>query len=107
FFVRGGDGNVGVGTTNPAFPLTVNGVINSTTGGFRFPDGTTQTTAVASGVPIGTVIAYAGSTVPAGWLVCDGATLSRTQNTSLFAAIGTAWGSGDGSTTFNLPDLSG
>jgi hypothetical protein len=104
-------GNVGVGTTTPGFPLTVNGVINSTTGGFRFPDGTMQTTAASGGggggIPIGTVIAYAGPAVPAGWLVCDGAAVSRTQNAVLFAAIGTSWGSGDGSTTFNLPDLSG
>lgn len=42
-------GNVGISTTAPGFPLTVNGVINSTTGGFRFPDGTTQTTAAAGG----------------------------------------------------------
>jgi microcystin-dependent protein len=61
------------------------------------------------GVPVGTVIAYAGPTftVPSGWLVCDGSSVSRTQWGALFAAVQTSWGSGDGSTTFNLPDLSG
>lgn len=44
---------------------------------------------------------------PAGWLLCDGSAVSRTEYATLFAAIGTTWGSGDGSTTFNLPDLRG
>ena len=47
-----------------------------------------------SGVPVGTVVAYAGpiSTIPAGWLVCDGRRVSRTQSGSLFVAIGTSLG---------------
>lgn len=44
---------------------------------------------------------------PAGWLLCDGAAISRTTYATLFAAIGTAFGAGDGSTTFNVPDLRG
>ncbi len=44
---------------------------------------------------------------PAGWLLCDGRAVSRTTYTTLFAALGTTWGAGDGSTTFNLPDLRG
>lgn len=43
--------------------------------------------------------------IPTGWLLCDGAAVSRTQYIELFAAIGTLYGAGDGSTTFNLPDL--
>ena len=58
-------------------------------------------------VPIGTVIDYAGSTVPRGYLECNGQAVSRTTYALLFAAIGTAWGTGDGSTTFNLPDFRG
>jgi microcystin-dependent protein len=58
-------------------------------------------------VPSGTVIAFAGPIVPPGWLKCDGANVSRTQYSSLFAAIGTAHGSGDGSSTFSLPDYRG
>lgn len=50
---------------------------------------------------------YAGSTIPGGWLECDGSAVSRTTYAALFAAIGTTWGVGDGSSTFNLPDLRG
>ena len=48
-----------------------------------------------------------GSSPPDGWLECDGAAVSRTDYADLFAAIGTLWGVGDGSTTFNIPDLRG
>lgn len=59
-------------------------------------------------IPVtGTVIAFAGSAVPDGYLPCDGAAVSRTTYAALFAALGTAWGVGDGSTTFNVPDLRG
>lgn len=58
-------------------------------------------------VPPGTIIHYAGRTVPSGWLICNGAKVSRTKYAALFAAIGTTYGAGDGSTTFGLPDLNG
>lgn len=61
----------------------------------------------ANGVPPGTIIAYGGSTAPEGWLLCDGQTVERTTYASLFAALGTAFGSGNGLTTFHLPDLRG
>lgn len=51
----------------------------------------------------GVVKHYAGATAPAGWLVCAGQAVSRTEYSALFAAIGTTWGAGDGTTTFNLP----
>lgn len=47
------------------------------------------------------------ASAPTGWLLCDGAAVSRTLYAALFAVIGTTWGAGDGSTTFNLPDLRG
>lgn len=50
---------------------------------------------------------YAGSTAPSGFLVCDGSAVSRSTYSALFSAIGTSFGSGDGSSTFNLPNLSG
>lgn len=56
---------------------------------------------------IGEIKAFAGNTPPAGWLKCDGSAISRSTYASLFAAIGTTYGSGDGSTTFNLPDTRG
>ena len=57
-----------------------------------------------SAVPTGTILPYAGKTVPSGFMACNGGTISRTTYAKLFAAIGTAWGAGDGSTTFKLPD---
>ena len=53
----------------------------------------------------GDIRPWPGAAVPASWAVCDGAALSRTEYPALFGAIGTLWGSGDGSTTFNLPNL--
>lgn len=58
-------------------------------------------------MPTGTVIAYAGSATPTGYLACDGSAVSRTTYAALFTAISTTWGVGDGVTTFNVPDLRG
>ena len=55
----------------------------------------------------GEIKALAGATIPAGWLVCDGSAINRIDFSALFAAIGSTWGAGDGSTTFNIPDLRG
>ena len=60
---------------------------------------------LASSAPTGVVQAFAGSTTPQGWLLCDGSAVSRTNYAALFTAIGTTYGSGNGSTTFNLPNL--
>jgi len=60
-----------------------------------------------SSVPAGTVAYFSLSSAPTGWLKCNGAAVSRTTYSDLFAAISTTFGSGDGSTTFNLPDLRG
>ena len=54
---------------------------------------------------VGSMQIFAGSTVPDGYLLCDGSAVSRTTYADLFAVIGTTWGSGDGSTTFNIPDM--
>lgn len=64
-------------------------------------------TQVASSTPAGAVMAFAMNTAPTGWLECDGAALDRTSYETLFTAIGTTFGEGDGSTTFNIPDLRG
>jgi microcystin-dependent protein len=58
-------------------------------------------------VPSGAVMTFAMDAPPTGWLDCNGAAVSRTTYAALFAAIGTVHGTGDGSTTFNLPDLRG
>ena len=61
--------------------------------------------ATSPSVPAGTLLPFAGTAVPDGYLLCNGANVSRTDYANLFAAIGTKWGEGDGSTTFTLPNF--
>ena len=56
-------------------------------------------------IPTGIVQAFAGSTTPTGWLLCDGSAVSRTDYAELYSVIGDTYGAGDGTTTFNLPNL--
>lgn len=56
-------------------------------------------------LPSGVTLPYGGTTAPSGYFLCDGSTVSRTTYAGLFAILGTTYGAGDGSTTFNLPDL--
>jgi microcystin-dependent protein len=63
--------------------------------------------AFSGGTPAGAVQPFAMSTPPTGWLKCNGQAVSRTGYAALFSAIGTTYGTGDGSTTFNVPDLRG
>ena len=58
-------------------------------------------------LPSGSIVQYAGAAAPAGWSLCDGSAVSRSTYANLFSIIGTSYGVGDGSTTFNLPDLQG
>ncbi|MBI1308718.1 MAG: hypothetical protein GC129_02520 [Proteobacteria bacterium] len=58
-------------------------------------------------MPAGAVMPFAGASAPSGWLMCYGQNVSRTTYAGLFAVVGTAFGAGDGSTTFTLPDLRG
>lgn len=55
--------------------------------------------------PVGVILPYGGSSAPSGWLLCNGSAVSRTTYANLFAVIGTSFGAGNGSTTFNLPDM--
>ena len=61
----------------------------------------------ASAVPIGAITMWSVATAPSGWLICDGTAVSRFIYASLFAVIGTTYGSGDGSSTFNVPNFAG
>lgn len=79
---------------------------NTFTGNNTF-NGVLNGTGVTTLVPIGVVLPYAGSSAPTGYLLCDGTAVSRMTYSALFSAIGTTYGTGDGSTTFNLPDLRG
>ena len=70
--------------------------------------GVASTGYVDAAIPCGSVLPYAGSSAPTGYLLCDGSAVSRTgANAALFALLGTTFGAGNGSTTFNLPDLRG
>lgn len=66
-----------------------------------------QSAIVDTSAPSGMLAPFAGSSAPSGWLLCDGAAVSRSTYASLFAVVGTTYGAGNGSTTFNLPDLRG
>jgi len=70
-------------------------------------DGTADITISTSGIPSGAVQYFAMQVAPKGWLIADGTAILRTEYADLFAAIGTQYGTGDDSTTFNLPDLRG
>ena len=80
--------------------MSVNSV-NKTTGDTTLIAGST----LWADSPIGTILPYGGASAPSGWFICDGTAISRTTYSELFAVIGTSFGTGDGSTTFNLPDL--
>jgi microcystin-dependent protein len=67
----------------------------------------TISSTVTSDIPVASVIPYAGTSAPTGWLLCFGQAVSRATYASLFAVVSTTYGVGDGSTTFNLPDLRG
>ena len=88
--------------------VRANSITNSAgSGAPDFPNGLTNNGVTLIGVPSGAVAHFAMNTAPTGWLKANGALVSRTTYANLFAAIGTTFGAGDGSTTFALPDLRG
>jgi microcystin-dependent protein len=106
-------GNVGIGTTSPTNRLTVSGNANvtgtSSVGGDSSVGGNLAVTGtITSGgglvMPTGAILEYGGSSAPTGWLLCNGAAVSRATFAALFAVIGTAYGAGDGFSTFNVPN---
>jgi len=129
--------NMGHATTaSPSFTGTITSagdIVMSGTGSLQLPTGTTaqrptaatgdirfNTTLsqfegyngaawgeIANGVPAGSIFSFASTTVPSGYLECNGAAVSRSTYATLFATISTTFGTGDGSSTFNLPDLRG
>lgn len=97
---------------------TVNGIVNGTgdliltkRNGTTFNGGSVKAPVGNQGperpLNAGRITLYAGATAPQGWALCDGAAVSRVNFPDLFSAIGTTYGSGDGTTTFNLPNLKG
>lgn len=105
--------NVGTGaiTIDPNLSEQIAGATTYVIGGGEFVivycDGSAFSFVGGSSAPAGTVSGFAGSAAPVGWLLCAGQAISRTTYSTLFTAIGTTYGPGDGSTTFNLPDLRG
>jgi len=97
-------GNLVFQTNGSTTALTIDTAQNVTVAGDLTVNGTIVG---VSGVLAGTVIWFAANTAPTGYLKANGANVSRTTYASLFAAIGTVFGVGDGSTTFGLPDLRG
>ena len=99
--------------TNSATRLTINATDATSTVPVVLPaDPTTALQAatkqyVDAAGPAGAIMAFAGTTAPSGWLKCEGQAISRTTYATLFAVIGTTWGAGDTTTTFNVPDLRG
>lgn len=63
--------------------------------------------AAGVGLPVGTIVPWAKASVPSGFLLCDGSAVSRTTYADLYAIIADAYGAGDGSTTFNVPNIRG
>lgn len=94
-------------------PITINGsgtVAGLTPGGLpagTVTESTLSNSAIQLVAPAGAIAFVCQSTAPNGWLKANGAAVSRTAYATLFAALGTTFGAGDGSTTFNLPDLRG
>lgn len=125
FGVPSGEYEYGLGTYSGANQITRTTVRGSSNGGspVNFSAGTKlvgispmapfdsatklEWQSIIGSVPAGTVIGFANTVAPFGYLKANGAAVSRTTYAALFAAITTTWGVGDGSTTFNLPDLRG
>lgn len=108
-FIDKTENAVGINTMTPKYNLDVVGKINCSddliVGG-----NITATSITATGfniIPPGCLMMYPSITAPSGWLSCDGSAVSRATYSALFAIIGTKYGAGDGSTTFNLPDMRG
>jgi microcystin-dependent protein len=104
------NGAVTAAGTRLATTADVNAVSNSLTNAISSAANTAYSNAVSYAnqvLPSGSITAFAGNTAPNSWFECDGSAKSRSTYSTLFAVIGTLYGAGDGSTTFNLPDLRG
>lgn len=101
--------NVLDGITASTAELNILDGATLTTTELNYVDGVTSAiqTQLDALIPKGMVSPFAGSSAPTGWLLCNGGAVSRTTYSALYAVVGTTYGSGDGSTTFNVPDLLG
>jgi microcystin-dependent protein len=112
---QGPAGSVAVGTTTTVSPDTPASVVNVGTSTasileFSIPQGIQGEQGIVGPIgslPVGMIILWPNTTPPDGWLSCDGSEVSRVTYPDLYAIVGDAYGAGDGSTTFNLPDFRG
>jgi len=91
-------GTYGSATAIPAVTVNAQGRVTGVS---------TNNVSIPSGIPAGMVAPFGQTSNPSGWLVCNGAAVSRSTYSDLFSAIGTTYGAGDGSSTFNVPELRG
>lgn len=105
--LSGGSG-VYVGETEPT-EENINAWINPDENLLKYKNNSEWQNVIAGGdtIPIGTIVPFTGTTAPTNWLICDGSEISRTTYEDLFTKIGTSFGEGNGTDTFNLPDLRG
>lgn len=106
------DASIVGGTVNDSGRLVLSDFAGGThdAGSVVGPTGSTGSTGAQgpTGIgPTGTVIMYAAGTAPSGWLVCNGQAVSRSTYSALWTLVGTKFGAGDGTTTFNLPNMGG
>jgi microcystin-dependent protein len=90
--------------TNAMVECVYDSALNGGLGGFQLVN---SAAGAASFIPPGSMMMYAATAAPSGWLLCNGSAVSRTTYATLFSAISTTYGTGDGSTTFNVPDCRG
>lgn len=103
---RDGSGSWGLHMTVDVANVTVTFEQESAAGPVTIKAADFAQVGVTGGVsPVGSIIMFGATNAPAGWLTCNGAAVSRTTYARLYAIVGNTWGAGDGSTTFNVPDL--
>lgn len=95
-------------STRPSNPKQGQPIVETNTGNLLYYSGTTWVTITqsVSPVPVGAISSFGGASAPSGYLLCDGASVSRTTYAALFAVVGTTYGSVDG-TSFNVPNAKG
>lgn len=104
-----GDDDYTTITTYSSNSCSVTDITDSRTGSTKTIQKTTEIVTQQTGEPekVGVIKMFSGSVPPLGWMLCNGAAISRTKYSKLFSVIGITYGSGDGETTFNLPNLKG
>lgn len=100
-----GSGDISISTTVNESKHAVNADTATNAGNADKVDGYHASDLLNQSIRVGVVLPFSGSTIPSGYLPCNGAAVSRTTYKALFDVIGTTYGTGDGSMTFNLPDL--